>query len=458
MSRQAWIILVVGSVFGAGLVGSLFLHEGELKLYVKTGSRMLHGEPIYRTDEVAFSYPPLFAVPFIPMTMLSETARRLLWFTINFVAVMVIAYRLNRRLAPLLCKARLPGCPPLWLFWLLVALLSGRYVLSVFEYRSHDLLVFLCVFLAIDAGCAVKEGISGLLAGVGAALKATPLLFASLFVWQRRWAAFVCLVAALLAGTFMPDLLWPAKDGVSWTVTWYGTFIRTAGPGQTANAEGAWNAWNSLNQSLAGTCYRLFTTKPAYTIEETDVCLVNLGPGALKLVTLAGQLAVAAWLAWVTRRTLTSGRVEKGDGTSRITGPVPFFDTGDARAMQRLGEGAVLVCAMVLLSPMSSKTHFCVLLAPIAFCLADFCYRRRDPLVGTALVVVFLFGTMTVKGLLPSQWGELVISYGSVTWCALAMLLASGRILRQRAQLAYRARADEESAVRRTLASDRPAA
>ena len=124
----------------------------------------------------------------------------------------------------------------------LVALLAGRHILAVLENQSHDLLVFLCAFLAVDALCAARAKTAGILAGLGAALKATPLLFAPLFLWQRRWAAFVCLLTALLVGSFLPDLVYPAKDG-----RMPGTLFRSGFP-----------AWEAFTQFIDPGCSSTF--------------------------------------------------------------------------------------------------------------------------------------------------------------------------------------------------------
>ena len=46
--------------------------------------------------------------------------------------------------------------------------------------------------------------------------------------------------------------------------------------------------------------------------------------------------------------------------------------------VERLGEAGLIACGMVLLSPMSSKSHFCVLLLPIAFCCYAYLHHRRS--------------------------------------------------------------------------------
>ena len=409
--RRVWLILLWTAVFIAGYVAFALKPYTELPLYLLAGERIQKREPIYRADERAFAYPAFFALPFVPMTWLPAPVQRPVWYVINFAALAVIGIRLHRRIAPIMT----PGART-WLFWSAVALLAGRHVLAVLENQSHDLLVFLCAFLAIDALCASRGKTAGASAGLGAALKATPLLFAPVFLWQRRWAALACLSGVLLVASFLPDLLYPAKDGVSWNVSYYRAYLHKAQPGESASSA-AWQAWNQLNQSLAGTCYRLFTP-PAEDPDRYDVSVATLGRNPLKLVTLGCQLAALAWLLWITRPRLTQ------------------FLIGDELAFARLGEGAAILTAMVLLSPTSIKTHFCVLLVPIAYCLADFLYRRRDPLVGAALAVSFVLGTLTVKGIVSKELGDRIMAYGTVTGCALALYWATGRVLLQRSRMA----------------------
>ncbi len=407
---RAWILAGWVIAFGAGFVAFALKPYSELPLYLQAAERMRAGEPIYRTDERAFTYPPLFALPFVPLTFVPQPLQRPLWYTVNFTAITIIVLRLRRRLIPLLGTGKREI-----VLWSLAALLSGRYVFAVFENQSHDLLVFLCAFLAIDALCAAQSCTAGLLAGLGAALKATPLLFAPVLAWQRRWAATACLGIVLACGMVLPDLLYPARDGSSWTESWYRTFLHLAQPGESASSS-AWSAWNQLNQSLAGTCYRFFTPPPDDP-DRYDVSLTTLDRGFLKMVTFGCQFAVLGWLLWLTRPGLTRNL------------------SGEALNLARLGEGAALLTAMVLLSPTSIKTHFCVLLVPVAYCLADFLGRRRDPLVGAALLIALVLGSLTVKGIVGKELGDRLMAYGPITGCALALYLATGRVILQRARM-----------------------
>ena len=78
---------------------------------------------------------------------------------------------------------------PALFFWFFLALLGGRYLLSPLENQSHDLMVMVCILGGVLLGGRGREFGGGLLLGLAAAMKATPLLFLPVLVWQRRWRA-----------------------------------------------------------------------------------------------------------------------------------------------------------------------------------------------------------------------------------------------------------------------------
>jgi hypothetical protein len=392
-------VVLVGLV-GAGLAQALRKKGNEATVHVLAAQRMVAGEEIYRTDDVMepFAYPPLFALPFTPLAPLSKTAYRTVWYFVNVGCVVLLAVML----------ARMRGRAAPWsvdwdarrraLFVALLLVLAGRHVWSVFANQTHDFIIVLLVLASIDAGGRGREALSGAWIGVAAACKATPLLFLPVFLWQRRWRASAALVLALAASTAVPDVLFPRNDGQSWTVAWV-RFIRPAEQAGGAKEEGIFVEWNPLNQSLGGTLHRLMTP------HDTDnVCLYAASPGVKRGVTLAAQLAVLAWLCWMTRRR----RDEEESGL----------------AFRRLGEGGAVACAMLLLSPMSSKSHFAILLLPFYFVLlAQF--RSRDRITTILLAVCVVTGTLLTKGLLGRELGMWVLAAGPVTLCTLSAYAAT---------------------------------
>lgn len=406
-----FVLAVIAGLVRANKKGGI-----DLPVYTEAASRMLAGEEIYRPRfGRPFTYPPFFAVPVLPLALLPESLHRSVWFLVNVGVLVWIFILLARRLEPGIKLGSGSRAAPQWLFWLAVLLLSGRHLSAVFENQSHDLLVFLCVMLAVDAFCAGAEKRAGLMAGLGAACKATPLLFVLPFAVQKRYRALLCLPLAAVLATLAPDVLFPRNDGGCWVLSWHANFLRNIRPGEAAEAEGAWAAWNFLNQNLASTFYRLSTPVEVETNHVFDVSLWHPSRAVLKYLTMMAQVGIIALIAFVVRPGLTRNLPEKEE------------------AFRRLGEGGAVACGMVLLSPMSSKAHFCVLLVPIAFCVADYLYRKRDRAVGLLLLVSFVFGTLTVKGILGKKFGNILLAHGTVTLCALACLGATAHILWHRA-------------------------
>jgi hypothetical protein len=379
---------------------------------------MLNGTRIYIPNgdpeaiTAPFSYPPFFALPFVPLLLFPKVVQKALWFLISAGSLAAVVYIVRRAVAPWMARSQLQPAWREWAFWGLLTVLVGRYVLAGFEMQSHDILVVLLCALSLRAWSQSQDARAGLFAGLGAACKATPLLFAPVFLWQRRFRAVACLVLALVGATLLPDLVTPANSRVPWVVSWYNTFLGDIKPGVSANSPGVWTYWNELNQCLAGTVYRLSVPPgPECTPNIPDVRIWSPSPKVLKATTVSLQLGVLAFLGvalWPTRRSLTC----------------------DEQRFVRFGQGGVVVCAMLLLSPMSSKAHFAALVLPMSICVADFLYRRRDPLVGAGFVIVTIASSFTVKGIWGAAAGNLFLAYGSVCWSTVLCMLLTVRVIR----------------------------
>ena len=114
------------------------------------------------------------------------------------------------------------------------------------------------------------------------------------------------------------------------------------------------------------------------------------------------------------------------------------------RAFCTLGQGAAILCAMLLLSPMTSKQHFCVLFAPVTFCVVDFLYRRRDPIVGATLATMLLLGALAGKDVVGRAVHQQLAAYGSLTLCTLLCLLACAHVVVCRARASRQSRQPDE--------------
>jgi hypothetical protein len=396
--------------------------DRELPVYITGAERMAAGEEIYRrgTDAKPFTYPPFAAMPFLPLTWFSTTWQPAAWFVVNFAILLALVRWLHQ-----FARRAAPGAGPpriVW-FWILTVLVGGRHVVSVLTNQSHDLLIAGLVGLTAWAWC--KRGDSagtwaGISAGIGGAIKATPLLFVGLFALRKNTLAAVLVMFTFLCLSLLPDWWFPRADGGSWLKAWYNINLKGLEVGATASAEGAWNAHSVLNQSLSGTLTRLFVpvaTPSEFVIgEKGAVLLVGLPAGLFRVVSALAQFGV---LALITLGVLAAARVVRSAA-----------DADAAQRMVGVGEVAAIACGMVLLSPQSSKAHFCIWVFPAAYVVDRLLRHRRDKWV------IVLLGSAAIMGLCSKEWlgtglGNRVLGYGNVTWCTLLLLWATVRCLRQ---------------------------
>jgi alpha-1,2-mannosyltransferase len=422
--RRVAGLLLLAAVL-AVVMTSVRPKPGMTVVYRTAAERYLRGESFYVPGEnMAFSYPPFFVLAYVPLALLPEAAARAVWYGMNFGLLGAIAGMTVRMLRPAMEAGLGRRGPRPRVALLLIGVFSARFLISPIEYQSHDLIVYFLMMVAIWRWDAGEKSGSGVAAGAAAACKATPLLFLPVFLWQRRLRTAVVMTAIVVSATLLPDLFVRNPDGKLWVASWHEKFLSRVDAASAPEAEGAWNRWNMLNQSLSGTLYRLCTP-----IEKEDeweccwnVCLVPVEGRALDRLAIGLKLAILAALAWITWPTRL-GQMGPGEQT-----------------FCRLGQGGALLAAMLLLSPMTSKQHFCVLLAPLSFCLVDALYRRRDPLVWSALALVFLFGAVAGKDVLGSALHRQLAAYGSLTWCTLVCFGTCGYVVARRARAARQAR------------------
>lgn len=417
MRKRLWMLPVLLAVMVLG--GWYFgfrakANDRELPVYVVGGERMAGGAEIYRLGEDAkpFTYPPFAAVPFVPFAKVPVDWQPPLWFAINFVILLLLVRWLHQWARREWAGA---GPPRLVWFWVLTALLGAHHVLSVFSNQSHDLFIAGAVGLCAAAWCR-GQMMAGGWAGLGAAVKATPLLFLGLFVLRRRPWTVVFTLVFFVGLSLLPDWWFPRTDGRWWLQAWYESVLRGIEVGGVANSPGAWNSHSYLNQSLSGTLTRLLT--PAHgeaTFVDVHVALANLSPGVCSTVLRVSQLGV---LGLIAVGVLGAGRAVAA--------------ASDGKAAQRtlgLGEVAAIVCGMVLLSPQSSKSHFCVWMFPAAFLVDRLLRGRRDLWLWLLVAGAMLLGPFSAKDLVGREFGNKLLAYGSVTWCTLLLLLAVVRVL-----------------------------
>ena len=400
---------------------------GMTVVYRTAAERFLRGEQLYcPQDEMAFTYPPFFVLAYLPLAYLPEDLARLTWYFANFCLLGAIGGLTLHMVRPIMHGSDRGGRRRAMVAYGLIGVLSARFVISPIEYQSHDLIVYFVLMLAIRAWSGSAGGAAGGWAGMAAACKATPLLFLPVFLWQGRFRAALVLTLVLVLATLLPDLLSPDPDEPLWVLSWHAKFVSRVDAGSAPHAQGAWESWNAMNQSLSGTLYRLCTPVEEATRVRWDVCLCPLNARHIEILGIGLKLAMFGLLLAIT----WPGRLRRMHPSER--------------AFCTLGQGGAILCAMLLLSPMTSKQHFCVLLAPLSFCVVDFLYRRRDPIVGTTLAALFVLGALAGKDVVGPAIHRQLAAYGSLTCCTLLCLLACGHIVVCRARASRQDRQEDD--------------
>jgi alpha-1,2-mannosyltransferase len=407
-TKQTAVRIVVGVVlvFAVATAASQFRRPGLATVYLKGADRFTSGEQMYVIEPQAHSYPPFFVLPFALLVPFTDPVRHVLWWAANIGILIAVIGLVAAMIRPSLPADRRERV----VYGVVVGVLSARFLLSPLEYQSHDLIVLLMVLVSAHFAARGGQIAAGAAAGIATACKATPLLLLPYFLWRRAWLAAVATVCVAVAATLLPDVISPNPAGQLWVRSWYDSFVSKVSAGEAADAAGAWVAWNELNQSLPGTIYRWFTSPPS--ADQINVSLVALSPETIRGIALAAQAIALLLIAWSTRRVRPEVALQ-----------VPVGECV-------LAHYGMILCGMLLLSPMSSSAHFCGLLVPIAVLVREASRRPRDRAAVAGLGVVFFLGTLSAQDLIGRFVADRVQVFGGATLCTAACLVSLAWVAR----------------------------
>jgi len=384
------------------------------QVYVGASQSLLHGRNLYR-DVPNYTYPPFSAWAGIPFVILPARIARGLWYVICAAATVYLIRKAWQLAAGPMLETdgrRAAARPREQAAFLIGIAFALQFALNALTHLQTDLLIGALLMAGCAALLAGQFYRSAAWLGLAAAFKATPLLFAPYLLWRRRWAAAGLLVCIAVGANLLPDTVHSPPGGGLWLTQW--TRLYLAPMGKANYLPGDWQNQLNNNQSIAGAVRRWMGTSWDSSHSRPDAP----APASIRRAFYVGCALVmlpVLWLAWRRRR---------------LAGEA--FDPSNARpdAADRFPSATAIECGialllMLLLSPNSSRAHFCIAFLP-AFCIARLTLLRSGAALRVLLALAVLLSTLSIHIRLPWSYDaeQLLLWLGVITLATLFLLLA----------------------------------
>jgi alpha-1,2-mannosyltransferase len=216
--RTAWIVGVVSTGLAGAEALGLAWNRRQLDIAVYLlGARHLFDGRLYlsslpKPPHLPFTYPPFAALVFIPLSVLPMTAAQMVWGVVNVFALFALVWLSVRAARPGLDRRRL-------FLWSLVLMAPAFWIEPVhltFGFGQVNILLAAMVMcdLTGDLRLGGRSLPRGVLVGVVAAIKLTPLVFVPyLFITRQIRAGWVALGTFALCSAAVAV----TDPGVSWS-------------------------------------------------------------------------------------------------------------------------------------------------------------------------------------------------------------------------------------------------
>jgi hypothetical protein len=355
LTRAAITFVVALGALGAFLYCRHYWDDAPgVMLYVEASRCMLDRLPLQACNPF-YTYPPIFAFLTIPLVPLPLVLQNLAWYLLT-VGGLGACFFLSARLAQQLAPGRWSRLDLVWLYGLSF-LVSLKFVFAAISSQSYDVWVVLLILVGLTHLAEDNSDRGAMLAGAcfacAAALKATPLLFLPYLLVKRHYRAAAIMVLVLVVVSLLPDLVFTLgrkSGGGSYLWAW---LHQVAEPALTEKLQGNlhtfWTGTNPNNNSLRGLVGALVDdTEPHSPFAKILYAVYAIYTGLVALLILR---------------------------------------TGDRHGAPTV-DGALLLISMLMLSPMSSESHY-VALIPAIFAVVAV-WQRGDPGMRTS-AGIFLF-------------------------------------------------------------------
>ncbi|MEH0985704.1 glycosyltransferase 87 family protein [Micromonospora sp. CPCC 205556] len=204
----SWAGFTLTAMVSVALVWRREDRLSDLHIYVGALTDLRAGRPLYEyvaDNGGPFTYPPFAALVLWPVTAASESVVQVIWLVMTCAAVAAIAVPVGRVLVSERSRR------PLVTAAVATALMLSAPVQS--NLRFGQVSIFIVLLALLDGMGVLPPRLRGVLVGVAAAIKLTPLLFVVYFLATGRFrdagrAAGTFLACAGLAAAVLPTESW----------------------------------------------------------------------------------------------------------------------------------------------------------------------------------------------------------------------------------------------------------
>lgn len=361
-------LLILIIVYGISIMN----RHTDYWVFELAAKRLLGLESITRYENMAYSYPPFFAVIIMPVTLLPTVLGSWIFYGLSWIAfgfsvkyVMLIFETVTEKLNIRSSDKKI--------IVVVSFLLAGRYILNNFEHLQFDVFVFLTLILAVHLYLKKKIGSAAFFLAVSISLKVTPLLLFVYFVYKKEFRLIFLTSIILLGLNLIPELIFGIQRGVSYNWEWIKAVVLKMDSQHLSSDEIAaiWPPNSIMNQSIKPWIYRLFTDN-SVSIKGMDYQPNVLGLSPIISSRMASVLNLFLLLS-------SAVMIYK----NKINSQYEFFK-----------QISIVLCLMLLISPVSSKPHFITLVCShlvIFIELTGRNYRKKYFYGITALLFVLGF-------------------------------------------------------------------
>lgn len=370
------IVILSSGVYYARQSGvDPLVYSNDFNVYYHAASEVMAGRDPYQhslSPGTPYLYPPLLSELMLPFALLPLPVAAYVWFLIS-----VASFAYAARMSAALCDQQRESLPRTTLIAAIASVLLIRFAMDNFNMGQVNTIVAALSVAHVYFYAKDKKGLSAVAFALAASIKLTPIILIAYHVAKLR-LKFAALCLSLLAVVTVLSFL-PFKPREAET---FKVFFN-----RTVKNEQGFDLAFAGNQSLRGTVARF--------LEDKDNAESTREPTSAVTLIISIALVAFAMFAAATAR-------------SDLAASAPFF------------------CCFVILSPLSWKAHFVVLILPVVYLICralQTSETRRGYLVAT-LVAVFALFNLTSPKVVGPRGGEWTDAHSMVFAGAMLIFIA----------------------------------